>query len=670
MRRKPKHLALAMVLCVGLAASVLVNAKKKPTPGLGQQKRALHALNRLTFGPRPGEVERVAALGVDKWIEQQLRPEKIDDHAVEARLAGFTTLKMDTKTMIEKFPPPPVVKQVAEGKKSMPRDPKERAIYESQVDAYRDRQERKQAKGDQDPNSPNASDANAEQRAGLGEARMEADAKAEELLDLPPEERFQQILKMSPEERRMLARGLKQEDRQRVMQEFTPQQRETVMAMVSPQLVITTELQQAKLLRAAYSERQLQEVMTDFWFNHFNVFMGKGPDRYLLTAYERDVIRSHTLGKFKDLLEAAAKSPAMLFYLDNWLSVGAHSDVAQGRPAQRAYRRVYRGPFGVPVYRPPRQPNPNAQQKKNKREGLNENYARELMELHTLGVNGGYTQRDVTEVAKVFTGWTIKRPRQGGGFEFNQRLHEPGPKYVLGKVIKEHGEKEGEQVLDMLAKSPKTAHFVSYKLAQRFVSDDPPPALVDRMAATFLKKDGDIREVLRTLFQSPEFWSPDAYRAKVKTPLEFVVSAVRASGVDVENAMPLVQNLNRMGMPLYGAQPPTGYSMKAETWVNSAALLSRMNFALALGTGRMRGVSFDADRILPGGKVPQDRAGALAALETSLLAGDVSKNTHDTILKQMDDPQITGMRADDAARPPNLGVLAGLLMGSPEFQRR
>ena len=670
MRRKPKHLALAMVLCVGLSASVLVNAKKKPTPGLGQQKRALHALNRLTFGPRPGEVERVAALGVDKWIEQQLRPEKIDDHAVEARLAGFTTLKMDTKTMIEKFPPPPVVKQVAEGKKSMPRDPKERAIYKSQVDAYRDRQERKQAKGDQDPNSPNASDANAEQRAGLGEARMEADAKAEELLDLPPEERFQQILKMSPEERRMLARGLKQEDRQRVMQEFTPQQRETVMAMVSPQLVITTELQQAKLLRAAYSERQLQEVITDFWFNHFNVFMGKGPDRYLLTAYERDVIRSHTLGKFKDLLEAAAKSPAMLFYLDNWLSVGAHSDVAQGRPAQRAYRRVYRGPFGVPVYRPPRQPNPNAQQKKNKREGLNENYARELMELHTLGVNGGYTQRDVTEVAKVFTGWTIKRPRQGGGFEFNQRLHEPGPKYVLGKVIKEHGEKEGEQVLDMLAKSPKTAHFVSYKLAQRFVSDDPPPALVDRMAATFLKKDGDIREVLRTLFQSPEFWSPDAYRAKVKTPLEFVVSAVRASGVDVENAMPLVQNLNRMGMPLYGAQPPTGYSMKAETWVNSAALLSRMNFALALGTGRMRGVSFDADRILPGGKVPQDRAGALAALETSLLAGDVSKNTHDTILKQMDDPQITGMRADDAARPPNLGVLAGLLMGSPEFQRR
>jgi uncharacterized protein (DUF1800 family) len=667
---RPRHSALLLILILGLSASVLVSAKKKPAAAqMDGHKRALHALNRLAFGPRPGEVERVAAIGVDKWIEQQLHPERIEDHALEARLADFSTLKMSTMEMVEKFPPPQLVKQVVEGKRNMPRDPKERAIYESQVDAYRDRQESKQAKSEQDPNNPSA-DASADQRAAMRDARMEADAKAQELLDLPPDERFQEILKMSPEERRMLARGLPPDDRQRVMQEFTPQQRETVMAMVSPPLVITTELQQAKILRAAYSERQLEEVMTDFWLNHFNVFMGKGADRYLLTAYERDVIRPHALGKFRDLLEATAKSPAMLFYLDNWLSVGPHSDVALGRPPRGPYRRVYRGPFGVPVYRPPRPPNPNAQQRKNKREGLNENYARELMELHTLSVNGGYTQGDVTEVAKVFTGWTIKRPRQGGGFEFNQRLHEPGPKYVLGKVIKERGEKEGEQVLDMLAKSPKTAHFISYKLAQRFVSDDPPPALVDRMAATFLKKDGDIREVLRTLFQSPEFWSPEAYRAKVKTPLEFVVSAVRASGVEVENAMPLVQVLNRMGMPLYGAQPPTGYSMKAETWVNSAALLNRMNFALALGTGRLRGLNFDADRILLSSQVPQDRSGALAALETSLLAGDVSKNTHDTILKQMDDPKVTGLRLDDSTRPPNVGVLAGLLMGSPEFQRR
>ena len=668
---RPRHLVLLIILA--LSACALVAAKKKPPVSHeDEQKRALHALNRLSFGPRPGEVDRVAAMGVDKWIDQQLHPDKIDDHAVEARLAGFTTLRMDTRQMVEKFPPPQVVKQVAEGKQGMPRDAKERAIYESQVDAYRDKQEKKQAKGDLDPNNPNSNDANADQKAAQREARMEADAKAQELLDMPPDERFQAILKMPPEERRMLARGLNQDDRQHVMQDLTPQQRETVMALANPQMVITTELQQAKLLRAAYSERQLDEVMTDFWFNHFNVFMGKGPDRYLLTAYERDVIRPHALGKFKDLLGATAKSPAMMFYLDNWLSVGPHSAVALGLP-QRAggYRPVYRGPFGVPVYRAPRprNPNPNAQQKK-KREGLNENYARELMELHTLSVNGGYSQKDVTEVAKVFTGWTIRQPRQGGGFEFNERLHEPGPKYVLGKVIKEHGEEEGEQVLEMLAKSPKTAHFVSYKLAQRFVADEPPPALVDRMAATFLKKDGDIREVLRTLFQSPEFWSPETYRAKMKTPLEFVVSAVRASGVEVENAMPLVQNLNRMGMPLYGAQPPTGYSMKAETWVNSAALLSRMNFALALGTGRMRGLNFDADRILPSSQAPPDPTGALAALEASLLAGDVSRNTHDTILKQMNDSQVTGVRTENAARTPNVGVLAGLLMGSPEFQKR
>jgi len=662
MRRKP--LVLPMILALAVSASVLVSARKKPAASqMDEQKRALHALNRLTFGPRPGEVERVAAMGVDKWIDQQLHPEKIDDHAVEARLAGFTTLNMNTREMTEKFPPPQVVKEVAEGKKSMPRDPQERAIYESQVDAYRDRQEQKQAKGDQDPNN-SSMEMNSDQKAAQREARKQADAKVQELLDLPPDERFRAILKMPPEGRRMLARDLKQDDRDRIMQEFTPEQHETVMAMVNPQQVVTTELQQAKVVRAIYSERQLDEVMTDFWFNHFNVFLGKGPDRYLLTSYERDVIRPHALGKFKDLLAATARSPAMLFYLDNWLSVGPHSEMALGVPQGGAYRR---GPFGIPVYRPP---NPQNSSAKKKREGLNENYARELMELHTLSVNGGYTQKDVTEVAKVFTGWTLRQPRQGGGFEFNERTHEPGPKYVLGKTIKERGEKEGEEVLEMLAKSPQTAHFISLKLAQRFVSDDPPPALVDRMAETFRKKDGDIREVLRTLFQSPEFWSPDVYRVKVKTPLEFVVSAVRASGADVANPMPLVQNLNRMGMPLYGAQPPTGYSMKAETWVNSAALLSRMNFALALGVGRMRGLNFDAARLLPDGQAPQDRTAALAALEGALLAGDVSKNTHDTILKQLDDPQVTGVRLDDSARPPNMGVLAGLLLGSPEFQRR
>ncbi len=348
--------------------------------------------------------------------------------------------------------------------------------------------------------------------------------------------------------------------------------------------------------------------MTDFWFNHFNVFIGKGADRYLLTSYERDVIRPHALGKFEDLLVATAQSPAMLFYLDNWLSVGPHSDFALGIPP----RPVYASRRRFPPQRPPR---PKAN-----RSGLNENYGRELMELHTLGVNGGYTQKDVTEVARVFTGWTLKQPREGGGFYFDERKHEPGAKVVLGHRIKTVGEKEGREVLHLLARNPATAKFICTKLAVRFVSDNPPPALVDRMAQTFLKKDGDIREVLKTMLQSPEFWAPDAYRAKVKTPLEFVVSAVRASGADVADATPLARELQIMGMPLYGAQPPTGYSMKADTWVNSSALLDRMNFALALTGGKVKGIQVEGNL----GETAAESADpqqTLAALESALAGG-------------------------------------------------
>ena len=257
--------------------------------------------------------------------------------------------------------------------------------------------------------------------------------------------------------------------------------------MNNPAGVVTGELTQAKLLRAIYSERQLEEVMTDFWFNHFNVFVDKGVDRLLITSYERDVIRPRALGKFEDLLVATAKSPAMLFYLDNWLSVGPNSPQALGIPPHPY------GPYGRRY--PPRRPNQGKRPS-----GLNENYGRELLELHTLSVNGGYSQRDVTEVAKVFTGWTIDKPYQGGGFKFDPRMHEPGPKFVLGHRIKPKGEGEGLELLHRLATSPQTAHFISLKLAERFVSDDPPPALVDRMAKTFLKKKGDIREVLDRAF--------------------------------------------------------------------------------------------------------------------------------------------------------------------------
>jgi uncharacterized protein (DUF1800 family) len=394
--------------------------------------------------------------------------------------------------------------------------------------------------------------------------------------------------------------------------------------------------------------------MTDFWFNHFNVFIGKGADRYLLTSYERDVIRPRALGKFEDLLVATAQSPAMLFYLDNWLSVGPNSDVANGIPKQANNQSRQR-------IRNKAQTN----QSKGKRNGLNENYGRELMELHTLGVNGGYTQQDVTEVARVFTGWTLKQPKQGGGFTFEERTHEPGDKMVLGHRIKPKGGKEGVEVLHLLAHNPATARFICTKLAVRFVSDEPPQALVDRMTQTFLKKDGNIREVLKAMLDSPEFWAPAAYRAKVKTPLEFVVSAVRASGAEVTDAMPIARQLQNMGMQLYGAQPPTGYSMKADAWVNSSALLGRMNFALALTSGKAKGVKVDSAPI-----PSDDPQQALAVLENSLLAGDVSKQTHDVISARLQDSNISHRKLYDPARPPNTSLIAGLLLGSPEFQRR
>jgi uncharacterized protein (DUF1800 family) len=289
--------------------------------------------------------------------------------------------------------------------------------------------------------------------------------------------------------------------------------------------------------------------------------------------------------------------------------------------------------------------------------------------LHTLGVDGGYTQKDVTELAKVLTGWSIEQPQLGGSFRFNERAHEPGSKYVLGHKIGGHGEREGEEMIDVLAHHPSTAKFISRKLAMRFVSDNPPQSLVNRMAETFMKKDGDIREVLRTLFHSPEFWAADAYRAKMKTPLEFVASAARVSGADVQNALPLVATLNRMGMPLYAMQPPTGYSMKAEAWVNSSALLNRMNFALALGSGKLPGASVDSQALLRG-PAPADADAALAALEQSILAGDVSPQTHAVMHKQLSDPKISQRKLDDMAAKPNYGAIAGLIMGSPEFQRR
>jgi hypothetical protein len=469
---------------------------------------------------------------------------------------------------------------------------------------------------------------------------------------------------------------------------------------------------QERLIRDIYTDRQLEAVMTDFWLNHFNVYVRKNQiEPYLIPAYERDVIRPNALGKFEDLLVATAKSPAMLMYLDNWQSIGPDSPAAKQGPAHPG--RFGPGRFGV---RPPMRQNPQAKAALKDR-GLNENYGRELMELHTVGVNGGYSQKDVTEVAKVFTGWTITPPLQGGAyqFQFEERRHEPGSKTVMGKTIKENGMNEGLEVLHMLATSPSTARFISTKLAVRFVSDDPPATLVDKMTQAFLASDGDIKTVLRTMFEAPEFWAPATQRAKVKTPLEFVVSAVRASGATVNNALPLVVALDRLGMPLYGMQTPNGYSWMSEPWVSTGALVSRMNFALVLSGDRLPGVRTDWTRLLDepnvagkpvamesgDGVVDPEVAAKEKKLEQILLGQPLSEKTRAAVLSQSNDQtaaiqaakefQIGGGGKGEGAPGPlalaaalagygpgaravqddrQAAIMAGLMLGSPEFQRR
>jgi len=645
-RRQIDLVLLLWLLGFAVSAQLALGKNKEKTAAqMDLRKRTVHALNRLTFGPRPGDVDHVMAIGLDKWIDQQLHPAKIDDSMLDARLSPFPTLRMDTREMVENFPPEQVIKAIADGKQSLPSDPLQRAVYKAQLDRYQNKEERKPETPKSNSAAGKSDKVTDDERARRQQAHIDADQQVEELLNMPPHQRMKALLKMPPEVQRALTSSLQGDRRDEFLGGMNPRQRETIEALNYPQQVVANELVEGKLLRAIYSDRQLQEVMTDFWFNHFNVFLGKGADHYLLTGYERDVIRPHALGKFEDLLVATAQSPAMLFYLDNWLSVGPNSDVADGIPqrANKQFKQRIRNQS-------------QTNQAKGKRNGLNENYGRELMELHTLGVNGGYTQKDVTEVARVFTGWTLKQLKQGGGFTFEERTHEPGDKIVLGHRIKPKGEKEGLEVLHILAHHPSTAKFICTKLAMRFVSDDPPQPLVDRMVQTFLKKGGNIREVLKTMLDSPEFWAPDVYRGKVKTPLEFVVSALRASAAEVTDPLPISRQLQNMGMPLYGQQPPTGYSMKADAWVNYSALLGRMNFAMALTSGKVKGVQVSAD--------PQQN---LAVLENDLLSGDVSQQTHAAISARLQDSKINRRKPDDPTRPPNI---AGLLLGSPEFQRR
>jgi uncharacterized protein (DUF1800 family) len=636
------------------------------------QERVVHALNRFTFGPRPGEVAQVEAMGLRRWFERQLNPSSIDDSALDVRLAMFPAMQISQTELMERYPTPQRLRQIVRTGMPLPGDPVERAIYGDEMARMEAQKAKREAAASGNAMQPTEIDTN--RAAAAREEKLYSDLDALKVIDLPPDARMKRIVGMSPEEFLAFRKSLKPRDMVLAQEGLNPEQREILEALQGGPRMVDAELLQSRMVRDIYSERQLQAVMTDFWLNHFNVYLRKNQNEpYLLPAFERDVIRPNALGKFEDLLVATAKSPAMLVYLDNWQSIGPDSMAAQNaeRTAQRAK-------------------NPQAR-KAVKDRGLNENYGRELMELHTIGVQcevsadrsakkldracgKGYTQQDVIEVAKALTGWTVDRPDEGSVYKFDERRHEPGTKMVLGKKIKEVGEDEGLAVLHRLATSPATARLISTQLAVRFVSDTPPPAMVNRMAKAFLKSHGDIKVVLRTMFDSPEFWSPEVYRAKVKTPIEFVVSAVRASGAEVTDAQPLVAALNRMGMPLYGMQTPNGYSWTADGWVNTGDLVDRMNFALALSGDRMRGVQTDWRGLLGESQLPDESAAAKEQrLEALLLEQPASEHTRATVLQQFAAQSFPAGRVINASMQQDdreAEGMAGLLLGSPDFQRR
>ena len=568
---------------------------------LNKDQQILHVLNRLTFGPRPGDVEAVKKTGLKKWIDRQLHPEQmVESEALEARLAPLDSLRMTQAEAAAAYPPMQLIRAVVRGRQALPEDPVARAAVERLSRRFKSQ---KSESGDLplEPAAPLSELLPSSQIRTLRTGTL--DRKREILASIPEDKRDAVVIAMPPALRNQL------------MPAAEPALRRRMVLANAPGQVVANDLMEAKLYRAIYSNRQLQEELADFWFNHFNVYLDKGADRFLAPTYEREAIRPRVLGRFRDLLEATATSPAMLFYLDNWQSVA---------PEQ------VRRPNGK---RPTR--------------GLNENYARELMELHTLGVDGGYSQKDIVEVARCFTGWTIRQPAQGGSFMFDERVHDKGEKVVLGVTIPAGGGmQDGEKVLDILAAHPSTARFISRKLAQRFVADDPPPALIEHMAKTFRETGGDIRAVMSAMIGSKEFLSQGAFHAKVKTPFETIVSAVRATGAQVDYAMPLANQIAQLGQPLYRKLEPTGYSSANAEWVNSAALLARMNFGLSLAQNRISGVTLDPSRF----------SGTPLTVARQVLFTQPAKATLASIEKAL---------ASGASAP-----AAGLALGSPDFQRR
>lgn len=673
---------------IGVFAQRTKSGLGQPNAGLTAEQRILHVLNRLGFGARPGDVTRVKTMGLDNYINQQLTPEKISDTIADAKVKNLATQSMTTAELYEKFPQPGLLLRQLERRGELP----------VALAAARD-------------NRVKVSEGVANGSTNTTDKQMKMEGDDLKSKDSDKARVNKANVKDEP--------GDNQKYRQAIREYY-------LQNGLQPPQRITAELQASRILRAVYSERQLQEVMVDFWTNHFNVFAGKGADRWLLVSYDRDTIRPNAMGKFSDLLLATAQSPAMLFYLDNFQSVSPTAQFG-GAASQRqraplgqllmSNGRNNRDKRSLSMSNNPQQQRPQQQG----RRGINENYARELMELHTLGVDGGYTQKDVQEIARCFTGWTIFAPRGGavatqsmmngpraemlrenaGKFFFNPRAHDDGEKFVLGhKIPAGGGIKDGLIVLDILAHHSSTAKYVASKLLRHFVSDNPPTALVERVAAVFTKSSGDIRETLRAIFFSPEFNSAEAYRAKIKRPFELAISSIRTLGGETTGGPQLHQWIARMGEPLYGFQTPNGYSDTAESWVNTGGLLERLNFGLTLASNRIPGTSIDLRHFLGEGEVAQslNKTQIMDRFLNIIVAGDISPKTKEALMKQFNEQAalvVPAMSAETARRNSMEGEMmdvrrqqrqqlaradanitdpitkiVGLILGSPEFQRQ
>jgi uncharacterized protein (DUF1800 family) len=655
-------------IAIAVAAIILPRFGQATDPfeqKLSPDRQIIQALNRLTFGPRPGDVEEVRRIGLAKWMEQRLHPNQIAENPVlEERLTPLKSLRMPISEVVSKYSPgqnmgmmmmePPfavinrlpqsvrfkIMNGTAEERTAAldAMDPELRskllaALPENVVEytpKYKDESERAR-KALQDERRAQNRKRNPQLQDLLRVDEM-ADARSGE-----KDRVIAVIQKLDPDKRTDVVALLPPKS-----QAFFPEYRREAQVKRMPQIAASEDLKEARMYRAVYSNRQLEEVLVDYWFNHFNVDstknvgMAQNLGHVLIGSYERDAIRPHVLGRFKDLLLATARHPAMLYYLDNWESVAPDSFNVGPFAARHGVLN------GVP-----NSIIPNGFERL--AHGLNENYGREIMELHTLGVKGGYTQADVIAVARCFTGWTVRNP-ENPEFVFALFIHDFGEKTVLGhRIPAGGGEEDGLKVIDILAHHPSTAKFISLGLARHFVADHPPQALVDRMAQTFMKSEGDLRAVMETMFRSPEFFSEGAWEARVKSPLEMAASTIRAMGGEMADAWSTVQRISDMGQALYAKMEPTGYPDVAETWLGATAVIARMNFAAAVALGEVPGVSVDASRW---------QGLDNASIAKALLGHDASKQTLDAIA--------TGLEGKN----PSPAVVASLVLGSPDFERR